>query len=66
MVLMGSFSLGNIRATYRFVGQVLNGPMEGDVVAVVYLSFFPKGIEQIGKMAGASVLLQEVSNEGFQ
>jgi len=40
--------------------------MEGDVVAVVYLCFFPKGIEQIGEMAGVGVLLQKVSNEGFQ
>ena len=39
--------------------------MEGDVVAVVYLFLFPKGIEQIGQMAGAGVLLQEVGDEGF-
>ena len=42
-----------------------NRPMEGDVVAVVYLLLFPKGIEQIGQMAGAGVRLQEVSDEGF-
>ena len=31
-----------------------------------FSDYFPKGIEQIGQMAGAGVLFQEVSDEGFQ